>query len=179
MLIYTARYSNKNLVGQPGWAKVQTSNGAPKFPLKYPLIECKALAPDYSTMKLPKDKFRVAYRKKLDRLGIARVQDMLMAAAREHKYEGKPAEVVVLLCFEDVRRPDDWCHRTMLAEWLNEQGVKVEELEEAEPPKSEKADPTKPRPGQKAIIYPSGRGGKPKMLATDKLGHTVEMEALF
>jgi hypothetical protein len=36
---------------------------------------------------------------------------------------------LVLLCYEDLQRPDVWCHRTMLCDWLNERGVEIKELE--------------------------------------------------
>jgi hypothetical protein len=36
---------------------------------------------------------------------------------------------LVLLCYEDLQRPDVWCHRTMLCDWVNERGVEIKELE--------------------------------------------------
>jgi uncharacterized protein YeaO (DUF488 family) len=27
---------------------------------------------------------------------------------------------LVLLCFEDLSRPDAWCHRSLLAEWISQ-----------------------------------------------------------
>lgn len=35
----------------------------------------------------------------------------------------------VLLCWEDVTKPDQWCHRRMVADWFEDQlGVKVPEF---------------------------------------------------
>jgi len=37
---------------------------------------------------------------------------------------------LVLLCWEDIRKPGEWCHRTMFAEWWAEHsGQGVLELE--------------------------------------------------
>lgn len=33
-----------------------------------------------------------------------------------------------LPCFEDVRKPDEWCHRQLIADRLNEHGLEVREL---------------------------------------------------
>lgn len=38
---------------------------------------------------------------------------------------------IVLLCYEDLRKPDVWCHRQLLAEWIEERfGIQVPELPE-------------------------------------------------
>jgi hypothetical protein len=36
---------------------------------------------------------------------------------------------LVLLCYEDLSKPDSWCHRTVLGQWINEKtGAEVREL---------------------------------------------------
>ena len=46
---------------------------------------------------------------------------------------------LVLLCYEDVRVPGDWCHRTVFAEWWAEQtGELIEELYDPSEPKVKK-----------------------------------------
>ena len=43
------------------------------------------------------------------------------------------------LCYEDVRVPGDWCHRTVFAEWWAEQtGELIEELYDPSEPKVKK-----------------------------------------
>lgn len=45
--------------------------------------------------------------------------------------EGKD---VVLCCYEDVRKPNEWCHRLVFAEWWYEKtGEKIEELPDPSP----------------------------------------------
>jgi hypothetical protein len=61
----------------------------------------------------------------LNDIGIKQIKWMLKQVS-----DGKP---VVLLCFEDLRKPGEWCHRSMFAEWYEKQtGKKVVELEEAD-----------------------------------------------
>ena len=55
--------------------------------------------------------------------------------------EGKD---LVLLCYEDVRNLEDWCHRTMFAQWYCEHtGEIIEELEDPNPPKGKRTIQTK------------------------------------
>ena len=35
---------------------------------------------------------------------------------------------LVLLCYEDLTKPGQWCHREHLSSWLRERGVEVREL---------------------------------------------------
>lgn len=49
---------------------------------------------------------------------------------------GKP---VVLCCYEDVRKPGEWCHRLVFAEWwFKRTGEKIIELQDPSPNKWEK-----------------------------------------
>jgi hypothetical protein len=49
---------------------------------------------------------------------------VLKAFATAHGSEG-----VVLLCFEDLTKPGEWCHRRSFAAWWDEKtGQKVDEL---------------------------------------------------
>ncbi len=41
----------------------------------------------------------------------------------------------MLLCFEDLRQPGVWCHRQIVAAWIEEHlGIKVPELPESGTP---------------------------------------------
>lgn len=65
-----------------------------------------------------------------------RIIDMVQRMDEEARAEGKE---LVLLCYEDVRVPGDWCHRTVFAEWWAEQtGELIEELYDPSEPKVKK-----------------------------------------
>ena len=71
-----------------------------------------------------KDAYKTLYLKQLNDLGIEKVQQALTEIA-----DGKP---VILLCFEKLRSPEEWCHRTMFAEWYEQQtGQKIVEFDGA------------------------------------------------
>jgi len=70
-----------------------------------------------------KEELRKALYGKLDRAGIGEVRRILHEISSRHGDRD-----VVLLCFEDVRKPGEWCHRQLIADWLNEHGSEVREL---------------------------------------------------
>ena len=60
---------------------------------------------------------------RMNRLGVGGVQDLL----EPYVEEGKD---LVLLCYEDLRKPGEWCHRQVFAEWWEKKtGVRIQELE--------------------------------------------------
>jgi hypothetical protein len=121
--LFTARYANKTLVAHPA-AKVQTSLGAPKFPLPYHLHQLLELAPAAWMLHLEEAEFSIAYTRKVARLGVDHVQAQLSEVANDAG--------AVLLCYEDIRKPDVWCHRRILSAWLEERtGQAVDEMPEA------------------------------------------------
>jgi len=122
MKIYTSRYHNK-IIASGKYVPIGISQGHARF-LKYTPTYLKALAPSWAMVKMTdKEAYQRAYFKLLDSIGIERVRQMLAEVS-----DGKP---VVLLCFEDLRKPDLWCHRTMFAEWYEMQtGQKIVELPE-------------------------------------------------
>lgn len=68
--------------------------------------------------------FEAAYRARLERFGVDKIRRVLEAFACAANAEG-----VVLLCYEDLDDPDQWCHRTMFSVWWREQtGEGVVEL---------------------------------------------------
>ncbi len=136
MAIYTARYGNKTLRGE-GYYPVGISIGTPKFPLGYELREqCYALAPKGFMLKMEYEPYCEAYFKKLEDIGTDKIIGIVQRLDRKAQEEGKS---LVLLCFEDIRKPEQWCHRTLFAEWWHRKtGEVIEELEEAEPLKQPK-----------------------------------------
>lgn len=133
MAIKTSRYGNKRL-REPGCYPVGISIGAPKFKLGYDLREqCYTLAPKGTMLHLDYDPYKEAYFNKLDALGAQKVINIVRRLESRAAQEGK---TLVLLCFEDIRKPGEWCHRTLFAEWWkNQTGEEIEELEDAEEPK--------------------------------------------
>ena len=136
MAIYTSRYANRTLRSGKYYA-VGISLGKPRFPLGYIVAEqCYELAPNYSMMKLTDDRFKEEYIRKLETFGVEKTIKTIREMEARAEKSGKD---LVLLCFEDIRKPGQWCHRTLFAEWWKEKtGETIEELEEATPLKEKK-----------------------------------------
>ena len=129
-MIYTSRYSNPELkTGK--YTVVGITRGAPKFKLGYSLA-CNIIEiapPGYLFNEYNRDRFTPAYFRHMDKVGPQKVFQIL----RKYELLGKP---VVLCCYEDVRNPDDWCHRLVFAEWwLKRTGEKIDELPDPSPNK--------------------------------------------
>lgn len=107
---------------------VRTSNGLPKYwPHNGILPHWEAVTPN-RPFNLPFEPFRKNYRAKLSGSGLASLR-----ADMETIYEAAkgdwPSNRLVLLCFENISKPDNWCHRTMFREWWQEQtGETIPEL---------------------------------------------------
>lgn len=126
--IYTSRYGNKNLSNHNS-IKVGISIGKPKFNIDYEVKErVLELAPDYSWLKLPYNIYKEKYINKLDSIGVDMIIYILLYISQ--KYGNKD---ITLLCFEDIRKEDQWCHRTIFSEWFKEKtGININELEKKE-----------------------------------------------
>lgn len=105
---------------------VRTSNGYPRYRLKYELTEkMPALYPPRPIMNLPLAQFTVAYRDHLDRRTADITHDLVVIRRRN------PGPMpLVLLCFEQLWKPgSDDCHRTVFAQWWTDRtGQIVPEL---------------------------------------------------
>jgi hypothetical protein len=149
MELYTSRYQNP-AIPTCGYAPVGVTLGFPRF-IRYKLVaNRRELAPDRSIFGIEDQEiFTQLMRERLDRLGD-RAMDILesvYAKAGRERYRG-----LVLLCYEDLRKPDMWCHRQIVAQWLQERyGIVVPEL--AEPP-----TPDKIARSPKARTTTGGRG---------------------
>lgn len=136
MAIWISRYSNKEL--QNGnYYPVGISIGTPRFPLGYTIREqCYSLAPKGYMLNMSLEAFKPAYYQKLEGIGEDKIINMVMRLDQSAQAEGKE---LVLLCYEDVRVPEDWCHRTVFAEWWAEHvGEVIEELPDPSEPKLKK-----------------------------------------
>lgn len=133
MAIKTSRYSNKRL-REPGCYPVGISIGTPRFKLGYELRgQCYTLAPKGPMLHMEYEQYREAYFNKLNLIGAQKVISIVRKLESDARREGK---TLVLLCFEDVRKPGEWCHRTLFAEWWKKRtGEDIEELDDAEEPK--------------------------------------------
>lgn len=122
-MILTSRYSNPEL-GSGDYTAVRISIGTPRWRLGYTLAgEITELMPwglrGISDMEI----FKAQYTALLNEVGV----DKIAAKLRHFEGFGKPT---VLLCYEDIRKGgDNWCHRTMFAQWWFKQtGEEINEL---------------------------------------------------
>ena len=124
MAFFTSRYTNAE-VANGLYYRVGISVGVPKFRLNYKIDEqCYMFAPTGAMLRMTDDQYVDAYRRKLETSGIGKIRWML-----NKLQENAAGKDVVLLCYEDIRDPDQWCHRTLLAEWVRENiGISMEEL---------------------------------------------------
>ena len=128
--MFTARYLNKS-INQAIHTPIQISLGDPKFKLPYQLRGIAGrILPTYDLLQLTdEEEYRERYIQRLERIGGA---EMVFDALKKL---AEPKKKIVLLCFEDIRKPGVWCHRRMFAEWwTDKRGDEVPELEEQEPP---------------------------------------------
>lgn len=112
-------------------APVRTSLGTPRwFPHDLPAAWLDT-APDGWMLKQNYDTFRRVYFEKLDRIGVDKLLGDVDHLARSFAQlnGGKEPDRLVLLCFEGLKNPDKWCHRTLFAEWwVTNTGEPVAEL---------------------------------------------------
>lgn len=134
-MIYTSRYSNPELK-TGNYTAVRISVGSPRWKVGYDIsgaiseLMPKGIFGKFET----KEAFEVEYRKRLDCIGPEYIRKLLSAYERLGKD-------VVLLCYEDVRKSgdDDWCHRTIFADWWREKtGEVIPELPDPSPVKGVK-----------------------------------------
>lgn len=128
MKIYTSYFSNHKKLSKHGIVMIGIALFPPKWFYGQSL---KMLAPTYSIFnQKPFDEQRYTERFKkevLANLDVRKVIDIIDSLG-----EGKD---VALCCYE---KPEDFCHRHIVAEWLQEQiGIEVEEfVEEQQKPQS-------------------------------------------
>ena len=121
MAIFTSRFSNPEL--KKGIYKtVRISIGKPRWEVGYRLdAEISDLMP-FGLKGEALEVFKRAYVSKLEKIGFEKIK----AHLEQLQEDGKD---VVLLCYEDIRKPEAWCHRTMFADWWHKMtGETIEEL---------------------------------------------------
>lgn len=114
--------SSYHLFRGPG--RVAVSLGTPKW-LDLPVY--RPLVPAGWMLQLDRDDYERAYSRQLAALDARQVVADLRALAAG----AEP----VLCCWEDLRKPEEWCHRQMIAAWLErELGLQVPEYDPPAPP---------------------------------------------
>ena len=127
-MIYTSRFSNPELKSGK-YTVVGIVRGLPRFRLGYEragnIID---IAPTKELFNVyDREEFTAPYKKHLDNVGFERIS----AQIQRYADLGKD---VVLCCYEDVRIPDEWCHRQVFAEWwLGKTGKVISELKDDSP----------------------------------------------
>lgn len=136
MAIWISRYSNKELQSDK-YYPVGISIGKPRWPLGYQLRDqCLELAPKGYMLKMDIVSFTAIYEERLENIGVSNIARILSGYEDKAKKEGKE---VVLLCYEDVRKEGEWCHRTIFAEWWRKKtGETIRELHDPSVPKEKK-----------------------------------------
>lgn len=122
--LFTTSYSRfRPGMGEP----VQASNGKPRWKLAYDLTYAiREAYPKWSLVKsnLSEEEFTRRYHADLDKVGVDAISSRLRAIA-----VATGNERLVLLCFEELSKPNNWCHRRMFASWWEAQtGDAVREL---------------------------------------------------
>lgn len=117
LTVWTSRYQNGGPITRSGLVPVRITLGAPKMRLPYDLeAEIRELAPDRWTFHIDdRAEFEPKFRAKLDKLGADYVRARLETVSALHGGRG-----LVLLCFEDVTKMGEWCHRQIVAAWIEE-----------------------------------------------------------
>lgn len=129
-MIYTSRFSNPELKSG-NYTVVGIVRYLPRFKLSYEragnIID---IAPPKELFKVyDRQIFTEPYMKHLDKIGFDKI------AAQIQRYVDLNKDVV-LCCYEDVRLPNEWCHRLVFAEWwLKNTGQVIPELKDDSKPK--------------------------------------------
>ncbi|MFF3665428.1 hypothetical protein [Microtetraspora malaysiensis] len=110
---------------------VRTTVGHPRFPLAYQLAgHARLITPLGTMLGRPLDAYTLLYRRHLAASGVDAIRAELAEIAARHE-AGRP---LVLLCFDKLDKPGNWCHRSQFAAWWTEHtGEPVPELG-AQPP---------------------------------------------
>lgn len=128
-MIFTSRFANPRLKSG-GYSVYGICRTMPKY-VRYPVSgNIQMLAPNWRIFReYDREKFDSGYRHQLEEIGIDRVMNALFETEDDRKD-------VVLCCYEDVRDPNQFCHRTVLAEWIEEKtGIRIKELDDPSIPK--------------------------------------------
>lgn len=125
MRIWTSRYENQAAIARSKVIPVRITVGKPRFRLRHELAEeIHPFKPAGALFQMKdKEELRRALYARLNQVGIEEVRRILHDISSRHGDRD-----LVLPCFEDVKKPGEWCHRQLIADWLNERGTDAREL---------------------------------------------------
>lgn len=130
MELYTSHWRNQDLVHRDDLVRVGISRASlpcmTRKKSRYPYRMLGALTPTRETYALRDDQqaYTRAYLDQLDRIGLEEIQ-----AALELKSGSDGGKPLVLLCFEKLEAPGEFCHRRIFAGWYRSKtGQEVPEL---------------------------------------------------
>jgi hypothetical protein len=115
-MIYTGYYSNmKKAPPEHGLTFYSISRGNPSW-FPYPLRDIEILKPSWELVDMAKhhnyEEYLKLYAAQLNKVSLRDVKSLLVDEA-------------ILLCYET---PDKFCHRHIVRNWLNKQGILCSEL---------------------------------------------------
>jgi hypothetical protein len=139
--LFTSRYAARKLILASGAAPIRTSLGQPKWYLGYDLAgSCRLLMPTYPMLQMELAEYERVYRKRLDQFGVEKIREALEELSQQNGDRD-----LVLLCYEDLTKSGQWCHRRLFASWFEEQTSEVvAELGETEGPSVQRPERTQP-----------------------------------
>lgn len=111
MRIYTSYHSNSRKLGIHKIQPINISIHPPRW-ANYPSIF--ELAPSADMLHLNKASYIPKFEAILNRSNPQEILDRITKISDENG--GKD---VALLCYESLKKPGEWCHREIVAEWLN------------------------------------------------------------
>ena len=112
MKIYTSYYGNVRNLSKEGIVPISISLSLPKFLNPKP-TRVFLLAPSRDMLGMEYDAYKKKYLAKLEKVDWKLVKSIL----ENNSDNDSP---VALCCYESLKAEDDWCHRTMLADYINE-----------------------------------------------------------
>lgn len=146
--VYTSYYGNKGLPKEA--ILVQMSSSRPKgyevdveFESLYP--DYKGLVKPYKDGKISDDEYSARYRKDVLEVGGKRILDGIRSLRDMGYRQGKD---VYLLCWE---KPGEFCHRRLVGEFLEKNGIPCPEAEVKQLKKVSKGAAAKEQKGQKEL----------------------------
>jgi hypothetical protein len=118
MKIHTGYYAKQAKYEASELLPISISRGVPKW--ASPKVFMKELAPSWDMLNLSESEYTIRFSKILEKQDPHLLYNELKAMADEHGCGG-----VVLMCYE---KPDDFCHRHLVADWMNSNGYDVTEF---------------------------------------------------
>jgi hypothetical protein len=118
--LFTTRYQ----AFDPAWGvPVAITRGLPRGNwFRHPLERIRELAPTRELFAIEqREEFEPAYRAQLELHGPELLAERFRAIGDRHG--GRP---MILLCYEDLTKPGEWCHRNIAADWICEKQLAQE-----------------------------------------------------